>query len=952
MTDRAGRRLSIRTALLAGFCLTAGVSIVFFGVQRYIWMTGALEREEGAQDLVLARAVAAGLDRFLENTRHVVDGLAAEVAARQLLEKPPLLQETVENAVRRELAFDSAAVTDDAGTAVAIVPRVNAKGESNIGMRLSDRQWFKDTMAAVPHPSFDVIFGRAHGRPTIGVAAPIPWRGRTIGIVVVGVDLEQLRRVIHEVDPARSDRLVVVDAHGRVIAHSSREWEAGAHDLSSEEVFRAAQIQREGTTEYDSLYTGTARSAAFVRMPLTGWVVWASRGPESARAKVASLLRGLVWSGIAAAVIATVGAILISRFLARPFADLARAIQHLASGRFQDAQIPDGRDAKIREVGELLSGFRTMAERLRLQHEDLEAQVSERTQALAQQTREAQATAALLGAQEVIQRGYGELAALLNSLDRSFVLGEGTRKIAATLEAPLAAVYLTEDGPAGLRLKTYAAVDSGMLESSLLSPAGLPQEVARRREPVVLSLAPGGGSLPLRTGVGVLEAASVVGLPLHYQDRFVGVLVVATLRPLSEHGRHFLNDATRQLSVALNNAALFESVRYQSQQLETLNAELKQASEVKSDFLASMSHELRTPLNSIIGFTELLLTSTRDTLSDRQRAALERVLESGRHLLGLINEILDLSKIEAGRMDVRAESFALPPLVQECLGAVEPQAQAKALSLRATGLEGASAIVQDRGKVKQILINLLSNAVKFTDRGSVELRIERPDEAFVSLAVADSGIGISLDDQAVIFGAFRQVESATTHARGGTGLGLAISRQLAELMGGTLSVESALGQGSTFTLHLPTRHRPKAAAEAIEEPKGSAGAPLVLVIDDDRDVATIVRQAVADEPLTVEWAANAGDGLARLRARRPAVILLDVMLQGHDDGWDVLGTLKTDAATRGIPVVVHSVIDNPQRARRLGADEVLLKPAPPARIRALLRRYVDGSPREEAPESI
>jgi len=952
VTDRSGRRISLRTALLAGFCLTAGVSIVFLGVQRYIWMTGALEREEREQDLALARAVATGLDRFLENTQHVVEGLAAEVAAGQLLDKPSLLQETVENAVRRELAFDSLAVTDDAGTAVAIVPRVNAKGASNIGMRLSDRQWFKDAMAAAAHPSFDVIFGRAHGRATIGVAAPIRWRGRISGVATVGLDLEQLRRVIHEVDPARSDRLVVVDAHGRVIAHSSSEWEADAHDLSSEGVFRAAQTQREGTTHYDSLYTGTARSAAFVRSPSTGWVVWASRGPESARAKTTSLLRGLVWSGIAAAVIATVGAVLISRFLARPFADLARAIQHLANGRFQDGQIPDDRDSKIREVGELLGGFRTMAERLRLQHEDLEAQVSERTRALEQQTQDAQATAGMLRAQEAIQRGYGELAALLNSLDRSFVLGEGTRKIAATLEAPLVAVYLTGDGPTGLRLKTYAAVDSGMFETSLLSPAGLPQEVARRGEPVVLAPAPGAGSLALRTGVGLLEAASVVGLPLHYQDRFVGVLVVATLHALSEHARHFLNDAARQLSVALNNAALFESVRYQSQQLETLNAELKLASEVKSDFLASMSHELRTPLNSIIGFTELMLTSTRDTLSDRQRSALDRVRESGRHLLSLINEVLDLSKIEAGRMDVRAESFTVPPLVQECLGAVEPQAQAKGLTVRATGLEGAPEIVQDRGKVKQILINLLSNAVKFTDRGSVQLRVERPDDAFVSIAVADSGIGISLDDQAVIFGAFRQVESATTHARGGTGLGLAISRRLAELMGGTLTVESTPGRGSTFTLSLPTRHRPQAAAETIEEPKGQAGAPVVLVIDDDRDVATIVRQAVVDEPLTVEWAANAGDGLARLRARRPVVILLDVMLQGHDDGWDILGTLKTDPATRDIPVVVHSVIDNPQRARRLGADEVLPKPAPPARIRALLRRYVDGSPREDGRESI
>ena len=170
-------------------------------------------------------------------------------------------------------------------------------------------------------------------------------------------------------------------------------------------------------------------------------------------------------------------------------------------------------------------------------------------------------------------------------------------------------------------------------------------------------------------------------------------------------------------------------------------------------------------------------------------------------------------------------------------------------------------------------------------------------------------------------------------------------------MDGTLTVTSQPGQGSIFTLRLPVRYRPPVLDDTTDQTEPRPGTARVLVIDDDRDVPAIIRQAVIDEPLTIEWAASASDGLARLRARRPAVIVLDVMLQGHDDGWDVLGTLKTDPATRDIPVVVHSVIDNPHRALRLGADELLPKPASPARLRTSLRRVLDASRQAQTRES-
>jgi two-component system, sensor histidine kinase and response regulator len=374
--------------------------------------------------------------------------------------------------------------------------------------------------------------------------------------------------------------------------------------------------------------------------------------------------------------------------------------------------------------------------------------------------------------------------------------------------------------------------------------------------------------------------------------------------------------------------------------LETENRRIKETDRLKSQFLATMSHELRTPLNSILGFTELLLATTRDPLTARQRTALEKVEESGRHLLALINDVLDLSKIEAGRVTMRPEPFPLGGLVAECLASVEPQAKAKALSLRAVGVDMVPDLFHERARIKQIVLNLLSNAVKFTPTGgAVEVRVGREEHGAVTLAVADTGIGIAPADVGTLFEAFRQVESAQAGGAGGTGLGLAISRRLARLAGGDLAVESVLGRGSVFTVRLPVRYAIQPPSEAFEtEPDDgwSPGRHRVLVIDDDRNAVELIRTALADETIRVEWAASPSGGLARVRDRRPRLILLDVMLQGEEDGWDVLDALKQDPQTRDIPVVIHSVTDNPQRAQQLGADGVLTKPVQAGALRHLV----------------
>ncbi|MGH7325406.1 MAG: cache domain-containing protein, partial [Candidatus Rokuibacteriota bacterium] len=577
-----GRRFSIQLVLIVSLVLTAALTVLTLAAQRYFWITGEALKEDLEQDLGLARAVAASLDQYMTNRRHLIDTLAQEIgrAARgDTLPRREVLTPLIEAANLRDPSFSTLLVTDRQGVAVAFSPPADAQGRPNIGRRYGDRRWFEEAINAVPQPSYDVVIGKALARATIAVAAPIRSRGEVIGVMSGGLNLDHLRGSVHGLHPSHSFRIGVVDGHGRVIAHSSQEWEIEARDLSGGDVFLAAKRQAEGTISYVSELRGDTRWAAYVRVPATGWVVWTSRGPESQMGKLRSLINGLVISSLLGLAVAAVWAVVVSRFLSRPILALVAATREVSAGRFQGADALRGRDSRIREFKALLHGFAEMADGLRARYEGLEAKVAERTRALEQTAREAQAASVLLGAQEEIQRGYGELASLLNSLDRSYILNEATRKIAASLRAPLVAVYLTENGAADLRLKTYAGIDTAPLDTALLSPGGLPTEVIQRRESIIISAPPRGERLALRTGVGELAISAVAGFPLEHRDRSMGVLAVAMLEPLSEDRRGFLQNAARQLSVALSNAALFESVRYQSQRMEQLNQALRRASE-------------------------------------------------------------------------------------------------------------------------------------------------------------------------------------------------------------------------------------------------------------------------------------------------------------------------------------------------------------------------------------
>jgi len=355
------------------------------------------------------------------------------------------------------------------------------------------------------------------------------------------------------------------------------------------------------------------------------------------------------------------------------------------------------------------------------------------------------------------------------------------------------------------------------------------------------------------------------------------------------------------------------------------------ASRAKSSFLANMSHELRTPLNAIIGFTRLVMRRAKEALPVKQFENLEKILASSEHLLSLINSILDLAKVEAGRMEVKPSEFALTPVLDLCLRTVEPLVKTEGVRLVRDVADPPAMLRTDEEKLRQILINLLSNAIKFTQAGSVTLRV-RPAGEDIAFAVIDTGIGIPAEALSAIFEEFHQVDNSATRSHSGTGLGLAISHRLARLLGGRIEVESREGRGSTFTLSIPARiagapergpSPPKPAPAPATAPR--SGSKLVLAIDDDPNVVYLLQENLADAGYTVVGASSGPEGLRMARTLQPRAITLDIMMPGTD-GWQVLHALKTDPQTRDIPVVLISIVDQKELGFRLGATDYMVKP--------------------------
>ncbi|HZO30538.1 MAG TPA: GAF domain-containing protein [Chloroflexota bacterium] len=426
---------------------------------------------------------------------------------------------------------------------------------------------------------------------------------------------------------------------------------------------------------------------------------------------------------------------------------------------------------------------------------------------------------------------------------------------------------------------------------------------------------------------------SVLAVPLLREDRVLGGLVMSRRMTgaFPPEVVALLRTFATQSALAIDNARLYRAV--------------EEATRHKSAFLANMSHELRTPLNAVIGYSEMLQEELEDLGQADLVPDVERINAAGRHLLGLINDILDLSKIEAGKMELFLEPVDVAGLVRDVATTVGPLVEKNGNALEVDVTSDVGEMEADATKLRQILFNLLGNAAKFTDHGTISLTVGRESGDWLTFAVSDTGIGMTEEQLGRLFHAFAQADASTSRRFGGTGLGLALVHHFCEMLGGAVTVASAPGAGSTFTVRLPAD--PSATSPGspdADAPSGDAMArgadagPVVLVIDDDASSRDLLGRHLVAEGVRVVPAASGEEGLRIARELRPAVVTLDVLMPGLD-GWAVLAALKGDVATSDIPVIMLTMLDDRDLGYSLGASDYLVKPIDRERLLAAVRKH-------------
>jgi len=562
----------------------------------------------------------------------------------------------------------------------------------------------------------------------------------------------------------------------------------------------------------------------------------------------------------------------------------------------------------------------------------------------------------------VYDQTHSEVLRLFNAnYDRAHILPNMLEILARNHAFPVSAIYGYDEWSGFYRLESAHAAPVDILNEFKLGH-GVIGEAIQNNQTLILDELDELPSLTIETGLLSFKPKSIIICPVGYQEKRLAVLVLAASKAITDRDQTFIERLSAQLGVALHNIQqygdlklLAEQLRLRSEEIGLKNEQLLEADRMKSEFLATMSHELRTPLNAIIGFSEILRDGLIGQLADKQKAYVNDIFESGQHLLSLINDVLDLSKIEAGRMALEVEIVDVRGLLQNCLSIIKEKAAAQRVQLQTDVSEALGAAWLDSRKVKQVVYNLLSNAVKFTaEGGQVTLSAHLVDRdailaktkgmagsytaalgnenPFIEIAVTDTGIGIEAQDIHRLFQPFVQVESTLSRRFEGTGLGLALVRKLAELHGGAVAVTSTPGKGSTFTVWL--QYKADLADIALSPGQSAAGlrpaltkeSPHVLVLEDDDRAADLIRLQLEADNCRVTRAATAEIALAILAdGVPPDLITLDILLPGMD-GWEFLTKLKADKRLAHVPVVILSIVADSNRGLSLGAAQVLQKP--------------------------
>ena len=628
---------------------------------------------------------------------------------------------------------------------------------------------------------FGPVYFRKESEPYLTMAVAHGGRG---GVTVAEINLKLILDVISQIKVGKDGYTYVVDRMGRLVAHPDISLVLRGTDMSRLAQVSAALASSDNKAPIDATNrAGTPVLSADAPIPALNWLVFVELPLSEAQQPVidaglralALLVLGLLIAGLAGA--------LLARRMVVPIRALQAGAQRMGGGDL-------GHRLEIKtgdELEALADQFNRSAEALEESYAGLERKVEDRTAELRETLEQQTATAEVL---RVISQSPTDVQPVLKAVsaaarrfcgadDATIVLREGAELLQVAHDGGLA---LADD--ARFPFDRSSTIGHATIDARTIH---IPDVTSLDPSEYVLTQA-----LSKEVGVRALLAA-----PMLREDGAIGCILLRKPEPGAFTPRQIelLETFAAQAVIAIENVRLFTEIQEKSHQLEV-------ASQHKSQFLANMSHELRTPLNAIIGYTEMMADGLYGEVGEKAQGVLERVQNNGRHLLGLINDVLDLSKIEAGQLTLTVEPFSAADMVATVLSATESLARTKGLVLRSAVAPGLPTGNGDARRLTQVLLNLVGNAIKFTDAGSVEVRATQSGDRF-EFAVVDSGFGIAPEDQARIFDEFQQVDNSSTRKKGGTGLGLSISRKIVELHGGRISVESEVGKGSTFTVTIP-----------------------------------------------------------------------------------------------------------------------------------------------------
>lgn len=966
----AERKTGLRKKLVWATLLVGILPVILGLVLTYLKGTTELRKALGANFAGLAREAANKADIVIGQKIETMTDIAAETEVLEAVARSnriyegrsePAIQERLGRSARdweesqRKPSKRHPILTEPTAAYLRKVLKIQQESSAHIALYLTDRRGA--LVASInPFPPFlsaetmawKRVYSDGLGRPYIGdiyrqgttdrylfdLGVPVkdPSTGRAVGVLMLVSDVKEFFQIpIHEIRFGATGHAMLIDGEGRVLICPI--LPTGMHVADPVLIRTVTGPRADWTVVRNDAHGGADSIVGFspvdkvnrilARSGSAHWFSFIRQDPKELYAPIRSLMINASVASVTLLGLMVLLALAVSKRLVQPIHLLHEGTELIGKGNLSHRLKIETGD----EIEQLADEFNRMAVNLQESYASLEQRVVDRTKELS---------------------ALNTIAMTVNqSLNLQEILDATLEKILEVMHVESGIIRTWDEDRSRLFLKAHRGLSDDLVRSTADIGAGdfISGKVVQLGKAIVIEephLKDYTESPLIRDGF-----RSIICIPINSKNRLVATLTLASKIPrrFTSSDPQLLSSIGNQMGTAIDNATLYARER-------TMVERLKEIDRFKSEFLSNVSHELRLPLTSIIGFSELLLDRIPGHLNPDQEEYIRNMQESGYHLLEIINNLLNLSKLRAGKMKLHYQTFELPPLIDSVKQTVTPLLAKKGLSIEALVEPGATSLYTDEGKIKQILLNLLSNAIKFTPTGG-EIRIRSKPTTLqnrpaVEIAVSDTGIGIRPEDKTKIFEEFQQVDSSFTRDYPGTGLGLTITKQFLDLIGGCIRVESQYGRGSTFTIIFPTQAVPKPAdaSEAVEDPELSAlpelfqtpypaaaevpqtapsSLPRILVVEDDPTIGKLLALYLTQEGYHVDHATDGDEAIEKARLLKPFAITLDIMLP-RKDGWEVLQRLKQLPETKDIPVLIISIIENRELGFSLGATDYFTKP--------------------------